>query len=115
MLGWLQVASLEQDYPALVSTFYMSYIQQDPDTSEVMEGSSQEPHRGAGQGALQALPSTHASADVVAAGSAEHPVVCVPRITFLYKLAPGIADKSFGELARHLSVHSVSLCKFTAG
>ncbi|CAL8467013.1 g6549 [Coccomyxa elongata] len=91
-----KVASLEQDYPALVSTFYMSYIQQDPDTSEILPGSSQEPHRGTGHDALQALPSTHASVDVVAASSAEQPVVSVPRITFLYKLAPGIADKSFG-------------------
>lgn len=99
MLGWLQVASLEQDYPALVSTFYMSYIQQDPDTSEILPGSSQEPPRGTGHDALQALPSTHASVDVVAAGSAEQTVVSVPRITFLYKLAPGIADKSFGDLA----------------
>ena len=93
----VQVASLQQDYPALVSTFYMSYIQQDPDDGQPLPGSSPQPKAGAcGRQALQALPSTGASVDVATDG-ADQPAVSVPRIVFLYKLAAGVADKSFGE------------------
>ena len=97
--GGLQVASLQQDYPALVATFYMSYIQQDPDVPQPLPGSSPEPKPSSCcRQALQALPSTGASVDVAADG-AERPAVSVPRIVFLYKLAAGVADKSFGEHA----------------
>ncbi|KAK9916549.1 hypothetical protein WJX75_003960 [Coccomyxa subellipsoidea] len=91
-----KVASLQQDYPALVATFYMSYIQQDPDVPQPLPGSSPEPKPSSCcRQALQALPSTGASVDVAADG-AERPAVSVPRIVFLYKLAAGVADKSFG-------------------
>lgn len=121
----LQVASLQREFPELVATFYMSYLQQEPDAPGVLPVSSSPWQPGPGApgrppAPVQALPSTGAGAAVAAAadGGIERPLVTVPRIIFLYKLAPGIADKSFGARFR-LPMHPTPLhslpCAFSQG
>lgn len=63
----LQVAALQQTLPGLIAAVHMSYIQ----GSMVNSNSS-------------------------TSNLQEEPPTAVPKITFLYKLAPGVADRSFG-------------------
>lgn len=63
----MQVAALQQTLPRLIAAVHMSYIQDIPvDDSRTK------------------------------ARPVPQPQAAVPKITFLYKLAPGVADRSFG-------------------
>ena len=90
-----QVAGLAQQYPGLVACRCMSYLQEGaPASAPATPNPSQAL-------AVEALPSTRADIQTparpgdpgAAAGGAANGV---PRITFLYKLVPGVADRSFG-------------------
>ena len=75
---------MQQLCPGAVSAFFMGYLQNEPDTGQAMSPAA------AGEATTQ-LPSTRAS--VLPAGDGGR---AVPAITFLYRLTPGIADRSFG-------------------
>lgn len=67
----MQIAALQVEFPGKVEARHMSYLQELPGSSDhLSDPDGQEPPRSA------------ASA--------------LPKITFLYKLVPGIADRSFG-------------------
>ena len=103
----LQVASLQQEHPALVACYFMSYLQEDASLAggaapqpPAQPPSGQPSQTGSpGEEVLaRALPSTRAGAEVLlqGGGNADARVVSVPRIVFLYRLAAGVADRSFG-------------------
>ena len=91
-----QVAGLAQTYPGLVACRCMSYLQEGAPAAAPLLSSS--PSQAL---SVEALPSTRADVQTPArpgapgapAGAAADGV---PRITFLYKLVPGVADRSFG-------------------
>ncbi len=117
---------------------YMSYLEQGPDlqqplasqplTAPSSSAGFSSPGAAASAAAasqLQALPSTRASAQVVVepapgegpslpssqgAAAAGAAAVSVPRIVFLYKLASGIADRSFGAPSSSLSLIVLAQC-----
>ena len=65
--GVLQVAALQQALPGLIAAVHMAYMQDSP-----------------------------VSVSSSVADTRPEPQAAVPKITFLYKLAPGVADRSFG-------------------
>ena len=90
------MAGLAQKYPGLVAFRCMSYLQEGAPAAAPLQNPSPRPAL-----SVEALPSTHADVQTparpggpgAAAGCAADGV---PRITFLYKLVPGVADRSFG-------------------
>jgi hypothetical protein len=97
-----QVAALAQRFPGLVACCCMSYLQEGGEAAAAPAPAPGAPGRGGGSALpVEALPSTHADAAApvrAGAAAAERGGACaaVPRITFLYKLVPGMADRSFG-------------------
>ena len=75
---------MQRKCPSAVSAFYMAYLQNRPQSGEPATPAA------AGADASQ-MPSTRASALPAKDGGQ-----AVPAITFLYRLTPGIADRSFG-------------------
>ncbi len=89
------MAALAQRFPGLVACCCMSYLQDGGEAAAAPAPAPGVPGRSGG-GALpvEALPSTRPTAPTRAGAAA--PGSAVPRITFLYKLVPGMADRSFG-------------------
>ena len=66
----MQIAALQEEFPGKIEARHMSYLHQSPSDDDALDPNDQQ---------LTALvPSA------------------LPKITFLFKLAPGIADRSFG-------------------
>ncbi len=110
-----QVAALAQRFPGLVACCCMSYLQEGGEAAAAPAPAPGVPGRGGG-GALpvEALPSTHADAAAparagAAAAGSGGARAAVPRITFLYKLVPGMADRSFGAHGVCVDPHRMSL------
>lgn len=108
-----QVAGLAHKYPGLVACRCMSYLQEGAPASAPQTPSPSQAL------SVEALPSTRADVQTparpggpgAAAGGAADGV---PRITFLYKLVPGVADRSFGASLIPTKDHGhSSLCKST--
>ncbi|KAK9814927.1 hypothetical protein WJX73_002195 [Symbiochloris irregularis] len=112
-----KVASLQEALPGMVSTFFMSYIQEDeslPDHSSGPQPMQTDqlqnrmlPRTDAAVTVTQATGSPirklamHTTASSAVAGpspgsSNKEEQLHVPKIAFLYKLAEGVADRSFG-------------------
>lgn len=91
------MASLAQKFPGLVACRCMSYLQQGAPAVPLAPSPGPGPSQTL---PMEALPSTHAdvppSAGPEAGAAAAGLAAAVPRITFLYKLVPGVADRSFG-------------------
>eukprot|EP00884_Botryococcus_braunii_P017424 jgi/Botrbrau1/4365/Bobra.105_2s0012.1 len=92
-----RVASLEKTFPGLVQAYHMAYLREGAAPSQDAALPNQDTDFLA-----ESLPTTRSSVSPegplpLAPLSVEPPGgEAVPKITFLYKLAPGVADRSFG-------------------
>lgn len=91
------MASLAQKFPGLVTCRCMSYLQQGAPSAPLAPSPGPGPSQTL---PMEVLPSTHADVPPAAApdagAAAAGLAAAVPRITFLYKLVLGVADRSFG-------------------
>ena len=71
----MQLAALQEQFPGCLETRYMSYLQDVPPSS---------------------LPSLPPQTGGGSSGGDGRQPPALPRITFLFKLVPGVADRSFG-------------------
>ena len=100
----LQVAALAQELPGLVATGFMDFLEEGGSEAEPAgaggSGAGADAGEGEGTSADAAMLDAGAAGPVAveaeAAAAAAMAPVELPHVTFLYKLRPGVAPRSFG-------------------